>query len=55
MQKQVWSDQFIKHMIAKGSLVPPPHSHVPRWYWPGAITAVLVAMLAAFFWGVYGP
>jgi hypothetical protein len=51
-----WSDDFARHMIAKGSITPPPATasrHLPRWYWPTVILVTLAGMAVAFWYGVY--
>ena len=52
-----WSPEFVRAMVASGTLTPPlkGERRMPRWYWPLCIVVTLVAMGVAFWWGVYGP
>jgi hypothetical protein len=51
-----WSDDFIRHMIAKGSTTPPlpGERRTPRWYWLTVMFVTLAGIGVAFCYGVYG-
>lgn len=52
-QHRKWTDQDIRNMLAKRSIVPPADEYRPsRWYWIVSLTLFVACLIGAFCYGV---